>query len=76
MAKGEIAINEAWCKGCGLCVHFCAQKCITMSEEKIGPLGYFLPIVSDPDKCNACGVCGWLCPELAITVYKYVDSPD
>ena len=75
MAKGDIEINEAWCKGCGLCAHFCAQKCITMPGNRLGPLGYFLPEFSDPDKCNACGICSWLCPDLAITVYKYIDSP-
>ena len=30
---------------------------------------------SDPDKCNGCGICGWMCPDLAIDVYKYVESP-
>ena len=71
MAKGEIVITEALCKGCGFCEHFCAQKCITITGDKIGAGGYLLPTFSDPDKCNGCGICGWMCPDLAIEVYKY-----
>ena len=75
MAKGEISIDEGWCKGCGLCVEFCSRECIVITGEKIGPTGYLLPTFSDPDKCNACGICGWMCPDMAITVYKFVEEP-
>ena len=74
MAKGEIAINDAWCKGCAFCVHFCPQKCLEITGEKINAGGNLVPTLTDPEKCNGCGICGWMCPDLAINVYKYVES--
>jgi ferredoxin len=38
MAKGEIVINEAICKGCGYCGKFCSRGCIEMLWET-GSLG-------------------------------------
>ena len=74
MAKGEIMINEGNCRGCGYCQRFCKRECIVMSDDKFTPLGYILPVVSNPDDCNACGICGWMCPHYAIEVYKYVEN--
>ncbi|MFH1625586.1 MAG: ferredoxin family protein [Pseudomonadota bacterium] len=74
MARGEIVINENNCRGCGYCQGFCKRECIVMSEDRFSPLGYILPVVAKPDKCNACGVCGWMCPHYAIEVYKFIDS--
>ena len=75
MAKGRITINEARCKGCGLCIHFCSKQCIALSPDKLGPTG--LPTISlvEPDKCNACCVCAWMCPDFAIDVYKSIAEP-
>jgi NAD-dependent dihydropyrimidine dehydrogenase PreA subunit len=42
-----------------------------MAEDRFTKLGYELPLIVAPDKCNACGVCAWMCPEYAIAVYKY-----
>ncbi|MFA4837293.1 MAG: 4Fe-4S binding protein [Dehalococcoidia bacterium] len=72
MAKGEIVINEALCKGCGYCVKFCNQGCIEFSKDRISALGNPIAVVVHPDKCTACAMCGWMCPDYAITVYKYV----
>ncbi len=71
MAKGEIVINEVRCKGCGLCVEFCPQDCVAMTEDKISPSGFLLPEVVKPEACTACCICGWMCPDYAIDVYKY-----
>ena len=68
--KGEIIIEESFCKGCGLCVLFCSKKCISMG--KMGPGGFPLAHVSIPETCTGCGVCGWMCPDMAIEVYQYV----
>ena len=73
MAKGEIVIHEELCKGCAFCVHFCPKKCVTMTKN-IGPGGNLLPAFSEPDNCNACGICGFMCPDMAIDVYKIVES--
>jgi 2-oxoglutarate ferredoxin oxidoreductase subunit delta len=74
MPKGEMIIDENNCRGCGYCVAFCKRECIVMSEGRFTPLGYLLPVLSNPDKCNACGVCGRMCPHYAIEVYKYVED--
>ena len=74
MAKGEITIDEKLCKGCGYCTKFCTRGCIVIPGDKYTPQGYMLPVFVETDKCNACGVCGWMCPDLAIEVYKYVET--
>ena len=72
MAKGEIAINETNCLGCGYCERFCSRGCITITGDKFTPQGYLLPVFAKPDDCNACGICRLMCPHMAIEVYKYV----
>lgn len=74
MPRGEIAIDERYCKGCGLCAHFCARDCIVVPGDRFTPQGYLLPLFSHPERCNACGICGWLCPHFAIEVYKFVEK--
>ncbi|MDD5094983.1 MAG: hypothetical protein PHV74_11480 [Dehalococcoidia bacterium] len=73
MAKGEIVIDEKACKGCGFCVKFCNQGCLEMGKE-LGALGNLAAVVAHPEKCNACAICGWMCPDYAITVYKYTEE--
>jgi NAD-dependent dihydropyrimidine dehydrogenase PreA subunit len=57
-----IEINQAWCKGCVICVKVCPKNVLAMS-------GVY-PIVVAIDSCNACGLCEVLCPDFAITVKK------
>jgi 2-oxoglutarate ferredoxin oxidoreductase subunit delta len=73
MVKGEVIIDEALCKGCGLCIDFCPEKCFAISE-RLSHRGLPLAEIVLPEKCNACGVCGWMCPEFAVEVYKYVNA--
>ena len=68
--KGEIVIEESFCKGCGLCVVFCNKKCISM--ENLGPGGVPVANISNPEVCTGCGICGSMCPDMAIEVYQYV----
>ena len=74
MSKGEVFISEGLCLSCGYCVAFCPKGCVEISEDKIGPRGYQMPIFINPEKCNACGICGWLCPHSAIEVYAYTEE--
>lgn len=74
MSKGEIVIDEQRCKGCGYCVHFCAQDCIVMPGDKFTPRGYSLPVFANGANCTGCGICGWMCPDQAIEVYKYAED--
>jgi len=73
MAKGEVEINDDFCRGCGYCEIFCSQGCIEMTH-KLSPLGLPIPAVVHPEKCTGCGICAWMCPHLAIEVYKYVGA--
>ena len=54
-----VAINRAWCKGCGLCAAFCPKKCLTIVDDKA---------THDPTNCIVCGMCEKYCPDLAIEV--------
>ncbi|RAI43386.1 2-oxoacid:acceptor oxidoreductase family protein [Rhodoplanes roseus] len=55
-----VAIEAAWCKGCGICVKLCPERCLAMDGPKA--------IVATPSACTGCRVCEWLCPDFAVTV--------
>lgn len=67
-AKGFFSVFPVYCKGCGLCIEKCPQKCISWSEQ----LGvYGTPTIkTDPDVCSTCGICETVCPDCAISVDK------
>ncbi|MBN1154697.1 4Fe-4S dicluster domain-containing protein [candidate division KSB1 bacterium] len=59
------------CKGCGLCVTHCPQKCIEFSDQ-FNELGYKYAQYKG-EGCTGCGICFYCCPEPgAIKVYKKV----
>ncbi|MCJ7424222.1 ferredoxin family protein [Candidatus Bathyarchaeota archaeon] len=67
---GKIRIDEEFCKGCMLCVNFCPQKLIQVSNH-VSKKGYHPAEFSDPQsKCSGCTLCALVCPDAAITVYK------
>lgn len=74
MAKGEITIDASLCRGCGYCATFCSRGCVEIQQDELGTQGFPLAQFAHSGKCNACGICGWMCPDCAITVYKYVDE--
>lgn len=57
------------CKGCELCIRFCPQGALELSED-LNPAGYHPAILTDPEKCNGCGLCAEMCPEAAMTIYR------
>jgi 2-oxoglutarate ferredoxin oxidoreductase subunit delta len=63
----RIEINESWCKGCELCVHFCPTETLQMKKLKSS--------VADLSKCIRCLDCEQRCPDFAITVFKLADKP-
>jgi len=58
----HVKIDYSWCKGRGICIHFCPVK-----AYKPNLLGK--PEVPDPDKCIGCKQCVIRCPDFAIEVY-------
>ncbi len=57
----EVRVDSAWCKRCGICVHFCPRDVLVSDEHN-------LPRVQALDRCTACRLCQYLCPDLAIEV--------
>ena len=66
MGKGKSVthvIDKEWCKGCGICVHFCPKKVLELDGDgKVNAVR--------PEDCIACKLCELRCPDLAIQIIK------
>ena len=65
----RIYINEDYCKGCNLCIHFCPKNVFEPST-RLNKRGFLMPAIVHLEDCNACGVCELFCPDFAIVVEK------
>jgi NAD-dependent dihydropyrimidine dehydrogenase PreA subunit len=71
--RGQLRIDEAECKGCGLCIEACPAKVIAMGEG-LNHYGYRTAVYAGAG-CTGCGICFMICPEPgAITVYRLVSA--
>ena len=64
MAKVKLkshAIIREWCKGCGICVHFCPKQVLELDNEDKA-------VAVRLEDCIACRLCELRCPDLAIEV--------
>lgn len=59
--KFKLHVQEAWCKGCGICVGFCPRHVLSIAVN--GKLS-----VDHPEDCVGCGQCQLRCPDFAIEV--------
>jgi len=66
---GYVVIDEEKCKACGLCVHFCPQKNLALSES-INARGFHPARMMDEDGCTACTHCALMCPDVCIKVFR------
>jgi len=62
-----IAIDEQYCKGCGLCISCCPKRVLAKSNM-MNAKGYRIPCAVTPEMCSKCGTCELICPEFAITI--------
>ena len=76
MAKkvGKIALDKEACKACYLCVSFCPEKLIVVSEE-LNQKGYYPAEfietnTNEARRCTGCATCATICPDVAIEVYR------
>ena len=68
MAK--MIVDDAFCKGCGLCVDACPANIIELNQDKITDKGYHPAHCIDQSKCTGCTSCALMCPDVAITVWR------
>ena len=71
--SGTIKIRDDLCKGCVLCVVFCPEDVLVMTD-RTNHKGYLLPELVDEPGCTACKICGRFCPELAIEVFRFAKA--
>jgi 2-oxoglutarate ferredoxin oxidoreductase subunit delta len=65
--RGRVYLIPERCKGCEVCVHFCPQDVLAISDER-NAKGYRIPKLSngEAEECLNCGFCTLVCPEFAI----------
>jgi len=64
MAKPKLkehSINREWCKGCGICIHFCPKSVLELDDTDKA-------VAARPQDCICCKLCELRCPDLAIEV--------
>jgi len=67
MSAYRIAIGEAWCKGCAICVAFCPRQVLEVDQAR-WVNGHHPVLVAQIDRCIACRTCELMCPDMAIEV--------
>ena len=67
--KGYIEVDQVFCKGCEICIHFCPKGSISLAD-KLNQAGYLPVVYNDNGECTGCAICAQVCPEAAIEVYR------
>jgi len=64
-----VEIDPRFCKGCGLCVQFCEQGVLEISETP-NSRGVYAARVAHGVNCIGCKKCTLICPEAGIRLTK------
>jgi len=66
--KFQVIVDSQYCKGCGLCIHFCPKKELKISEKK-NSKGYFC-VEFFGNECTGCLRCALICPDAALKIIR------
>jgi len=66
----NITINDAWCKGCELCLDVCPCPGVFALSDEVNSKGYRRILIADISLCTGCELCELMCPDIAITIKK------
>lgn len=65
--RGKVYILPERCKGCQICVQYCPQQVLQVSQETNSKGYHFPDIVPGKEQaCVHCEFCTFVCPEFAI----------
>ncbi|HNQ34822.1 MAG TPA: 4Fe-4S dicluster domain-containing protein [bacterium] len=66
----EVKIDIERCKGCGLCLAFCARGRLVLSETKNRRGCHYVRVRPDGQACNGCLRCALICPDAALEIIR------
>ncbi len=58
IGRKKLVIEEAWCKGCGICAAFCPKQALELVNGRVR--------LKEDGQCVTCGLCEMRCPDYAI----------
>ena len=67
-SPAHVSIDANMCKGCDLCVFYCPQETLAMSNTVNARGMRFAEVVAD--NCTGCQECARVCPDVCITIWR------
>jgi 2-oxoglutarate ferredoxin oxidoreductase subunit delta len=62
-------IDQALCKGCGLCINACPKKLLAYTDV-VTAKGYRQIRMTDVSACIGCASCARTCPDSCIEIWR------